>query len=100
MTIRLPSREFWARFLSPATARFVLALLALFGATGATYWLMAYGVDRAAENVVIFALGLMFGLAKDSFGYYFGSTARNDERPTETTIVNDPAHPVPTEEKG
>lgn len=92
-------REFWNRVLSPQTARFVLALLALFFAAGGAFYLMSGYVRDANKDAVIFALGALFGLASTSFTYYFGSTARNDEQPLETRIVNDPQQPVPVEEE-
>lgn len=73
--------NFWRRFLSPQTARFVLSLLALnFSAFGA-YLLIAPGKDDPGQAAV-FAVGQLFALSTMAFGYYFGSTARNDERPT------------------
>lgn len=62
---------FWQRFLSAQSARFILALLAL-GLAGAGGLLMP-GVDD-------YVTGQLFGLAIMAFGYYFGSTARRDER--------------------
>lgn len=89
-------RELWARLLSPQTARFILALLALgFAAYGANALIEGSGGSDAA----IFAVGQLFALASLAFGYYFGSTARGDERPVETHIVNQPDDPVPVEEK-
>lgn len=92
------AREFWRRVLSPQTARFILSLLALGGSTVAMFTLMADGIDPQAEDAVIFGLGLLFGLAKDSFGYYFGSTARNDERTHKVQIDQPHDEPVPVEE--
>jgi len=61
--------------------------------------LMSDGMEPEAENTIIFALGLMFGLAKDAFGYYFGATARGDEKPQSVKIDQPPGDPVPVEEK-
>lgn len=85
--------------MSPQTARFVLALLALGAASyGANKLLVDTGVE--AGQAAIFAVGQLFALATMAFGYYFGSTARNDDRPQEAKIVNDPKDPVPVENKG
>lgn len=85
------------RFMSPQTARFILALLALLASAGGTFWLMANGLDKDAEQAVIFALGQLFGLALLAFGYYFGSTARGDDKPIDAKIVNPPDDPVPVD---
>lgn len=90
---------FWQRILSPPTARFILALMALIGSAAAIFWLMAYSIRTEAEDAVIFGLGMLFGLAKDAFNYYFGSTARGDEKPNETKIINRRDEPVPIEEE-
>lgn len=89
-------REFWHRVLSPQTARFALALLALgFAAYGAN--VLIRGNTDGASDAAVFAVGQLFALATMAFGYYFGSTARGDERPQETRIVNPPDDPVPVE---
>jgi hypothetical protein len=91
---------FWRTILSPQTARFILALIALTMAQYAMHMLMGNEIKVANRDALMLALGIVLGLSKDAFGYYFGSTARNDERPTETRIVNDPAHAVPTTDVG
>lgn len=69
----------WRRLLSPQTARFVLALLALnFSAVGAYLMIMPRGSEPG--QAAVFAVGQLFALSAMGFGYYFGSTARNDER--------------------
>lgn len=73
-------REFWRRVLSPQTARFVLALLSLNLSAAGAFMLMTGHTSGAAKDAVIFALGQMFALAAMAFNYYFGSTARGDER--------------------
>lgn len=92
--------SFWERVLSPQTARFVLALLALFAAAGGAFWFISGKSVPDAKDAVIFALGQLFALAAIAFNYYFGSTARNDERPVETKVVNEPQDPVPIEPSG
>lgn len=89
-------RAFWTRILSPPTARFILALLSLIASSGATLWLMTTTIEPETKDVVVFAVGQMFALTAMAFGYYFGSTARGDERPVEAHIVNQPTDPVPT----
>ena len=90
-------QAFWPRILSPQTARFVLALLALFFAAGGAFILIVGKVGVENKDAAIFALGALFGLASNGFNYYFGSTARNDERPQETVVVNTRQDPVHTE---
>lgn len=72
--------KFWAMFLSPATARFILALLALAVASYALYGLMNREVVASNRDALLLALGIILGLSKDAYSYYFGSTARGDER--------------------
>lgn len=90
-------REFFLRLLSPQTSRFVLALLALGMAQYVMMRLMGTEIKATNRDALLLALGIVLGLSKDAFGYYFGSTARNDERPTETKIVNEKNEPVPVE---
>lgn len=89
---------FWTRVLSPMTARFILALLSLAASASATFWLMSQKVEVELKDVVVFALGQMFALTTMAFGYYFGSTARGDERPLEAHITNRAPDAVPVEE--
>lgn len=90
---------FFARLLSPQTARFVLALASLALAGAGAYTLLTPSQEGETNSeAAIFAVGQLFALATMAFGYYFGSTARNDDRPQETRIVNTKADPVPTEE--
>lgn len=91
------SREFILRLLSPQTARFVLALLALGMAQYVMMRLMGTEIKASNRDALLLALGIVLGLSKDAFGYYFGSTARSDEKPIETKVVNDKAEPVPVE---
>jgi hypothetical protein len=83
---------FWTRVLSPQTARFVLALFAQTAAVGVTVYVMRGGVDASLENAMMFALGQLFTLAGVAYNYYFGSTARNDEKPVQAEIINQPVH--------
>lgn len=93
-------QAFMNRFMSPQTARFVLALLSLTASTGATFWLMEKTIEVELKEVVIFALGQMFALTAMAFGYYFGSTARNDERPADVKVTNPASEPVHNKDDG
>lgn len=91
---------FFAKLMTPQTARFILALLALgFAAFGANK-LMGTEKDFEPSQAAVFAIGQLFGLATMAFGYYFGSTARNDERNQTVEISNTKDKPVPTEDQG
>lgn len=87
---------FWDRLMTAQTARFILALLALGCAAYDANKLINMG-EKDAGQAAVFAAGQLFALATMAFGYYFGSTARGDERPIETQIVNKKSDPVPTE---
>lgn len=88
-------RALWHRVLSPQTARFTLALISLGLAGAGAFTLLAPTTQGEANSeAAIFAVGQLFALATMAFGYYFGSTARNDERPQETYVVNPPDNPV------
>lgn len=92
--------SFWLRLMSPQTARFVLALASLALAGAGAYTLLTPSEEGETNSeAAIFAIGQLFALATMAFGYYFGSTARNDDRPQETKIVNTPTEPVPTSEE-
>lgn len=93
-------QAFWIRILSPQTARFILALLALAMAQYAMHKLMGNEIKVTNRDALMLALGIVLGLSKDAFGYYFGSTARNDERPTDVRVTNPPTDPVPTIDEG
>lgn len=101
--LRAPKSErrgpgFWARFLSAQTARFVLTLLALLLSAATTFYVTSRYVSLDLKDVAVFALGQMFTLTAIGYNYYFGSTARRDERPMDAHIVNPPTDPVPTTE--
>lgn len=93
-------RAFWLRVLSPQTARFILALIALAMAQYAMHMLMGNEIKVTNRDALMLALGIVLGLSKDAFGYYFGSTARNDERPSDVRVTNPPSDPVSVIDEG
>lgn len=92
-------RAFWQRVLSPQTARFILALASL-ALAGAGAFSLLHPEEGMSSDAATFAVGQLFALVTMAFGYYFGSTARNDERPQETRIINPPSEPVPIIDEG
>jgi hypothetical protein len=93
--------RFWSLILSPATARFILALLAVALASYALYGLMNQEIVQSNRDAMMLALGLVLGLSTTAFGYYFGSTARGDDKtPQDVTVTNPPENPVPTTTEG
>jgi hypothetical protein len=95
-------REFFGRLLSPQTARFILALLAVGMAQYTMMSLMGQEIKTTNRDALMLALGIVLGLSKDAFSYYFGSTARGDERasePTPVTVVQPVGEPVPVAEE-
>lgn len=86
--------KFWGAFLSPATARFILALLALALASYALYGLMNREIVQSNRDAMMLALGIILGLSSTSYGYYFGSTARGDEKGVDKPATGKPQDPV------
>ena len=85
--------KFWATFLSPATARFILALLAVALASYALYGLMNREIVQSNRDAMMLALGLILGLSTTAYSYYFGSTARGDDKDHPATgKPQDPVH--------
>lgn len=92
-------QAFWFRFLSPATARFILALLALGVACYALYGLMNGEIVESNREALLLALGIILGLSSTAYGYYFGSTARGDDRqppPDDSPTEEPPSTDWPT----
>jgi hypothetical protein len=89
--------RFWALILSPATARFILALIALALAAYTLNGLMTNEIVPSNRDAFMLAIGLVLGLSTTAFGYYFGSTARGDDKATDTATgkATDPVHVVP-----
>jgi hypothetical protein len=90
--------KFWERFLSPATARFILALLSLAIGAYALEALMNKRIEPTNREALFLALGVMLGLSKDAFSYYFGSTARGDDKPVDVHVSNPAKDPVQTQD--
>ena len=82
--------------MSPQTARFILALLALAAASFGANKLLNMVAGAEPSQAAVFAVGQLFALATLAFGYYFGSTARNDtvEQRQATGKPDDPIHQV------
>jgi hypothetical protein len=72
---------FWLRLMTAETVRFVLALFALGVATYALHGLINKEIVETNREVLILALGIILGLSKDAYSYYFGSTAYSDQSP-------------------
>jgi hypothetical protein len=92
---------FFERVLSPQTARFILALLALAAAVFGANKLLDVKNKLDTSQAAVFAVGQLFALASLAFGYYFGSTAKRDDE-TPTVKIDQPANepvPVETQEK-
>ncbi len=89
--------KFWSMFLSPATARFILALLALALAAYTLNGLMTNEIVQSNRDAFMLAIGLVLGLSTTAFGYYFGSTARGDDKAMDaaTGKLQDPIHVAP-----
>mgnify|MGYP003450520541 FL=1 len=83
--------------LSPATARFILALLALALAAYTLNGLMTNEIVQSNRDAFMLAIGLVLGLSTTAFGYYFGSTARGDDKSADTASgkSDEPVHVTP-----
>ena len=82
--------KFWGAFLSPATARFILALLAVALASYALYGLMNREIVQSNRDAMMLALGLILGLSTTAYSYYFGSTARGDDKSIDAPATGKP----------
>lgn len=86
--------NFIVKLMSPQTARFILALLALGFSAYSANMLLASKEGVEASQAAIFAVGQLFALATMAFGYYFGSTARGDAGASRAGIPNPPERPA------
>ena len=55
-----------------------LALLAMIGFLGTIYLLTVHEVNAGARDIVMVLTGVMAGIAKDVYSYFFGSSARGN----------------------
>ena len=56
----------------------VLALLAMIGFLGTIYLLTMHDVNEGARDIVMVLTGVMAGIAKDVYSYFFGSSAKGN----------------------
>jgi len=89
--------KFWELILSPATARFILALISLALSAYTLNGLMQNEIVQTNRDALMLAIGVILGLSTTAFGYYFGSTARGDDIPQQVQVTNSTKSPVPTE---
>lgn len=91
-------KAFFDRLMSPQTARFILALLALGAAVFGANKLLDVKNKLDTSQAAVFAVGQLFALASLAFGYYFGSTAKGDDGAPSTVKIDQPANePVPVD---
>lgn len=82
-------RALFAAFMTPQTARFILALLALgFSAYGANILIQQDG--KGTNEAAVFAVGQLFALASMAFGHYFGRMAGGDNKQKDPSDVDKP----------
>ena len=91
--------RFWLLILSPVTARFILALIALALAAYTLNGLMTNEIVQSNRDAFMLTIGLVLGLSTTAFGYYFGSTARSDDKLSDAASgkPDDPVHIAPDE---
>lgn len=89
-------KAFFDRVLSPQTARFILAILALAAAVFGANKLLDVKNKLETSQAAVFAVGQLFALASLAFGYYFGSTAKRDDETPKVQIDQPPDNPVST----
>ncbi len=89
-------KDFFARFLSAETARFILALLGLAAAVFGANKLLVADNKLETSQAAVFAVGQLFALASLAFGYYFGSTARGDAAHPKVEVDQPANNPIPT----
>lgn len=86
-----------------ATARFILACLAL---ALAAYALVALTggmrIESASHDALLLTLGLVLGLSKDAYSFYFGSSQLPEphDRAQPVEVTNDSRHAVPVDAAG
>lgn len=83
-------KAFWGKFLSPATARFILSLASLALVAWVMHTLGYVEVPKDNRDAFMVGLGYVMGLATMAFGFYFGQSQKNE--PTATGKPGDPVH--------
>jgi len=56
----------------------VLALLAMLGFLGTIYMLHQYELRESSRDIVMVLMGVMAGVVKDVYSYFFGSSAKGN----------------------
>lgn len=92
-------KAFFERLLSPQTARFMLALLALAAAVFGANKLLNVNNKLDASQAAVFAVGQLFALASLAFGYYFGSTAKRDDETPHVQVDQPADQPIPVSQQ-
>ncbi|MGL5736603.1 MAG: hypothetical protein ACRCYS_17200, partial [Beijerinckiaceae bacterium] len=80
--------------------RFALTLLALALAAYALYSLISNEIPAANRDALMVALGVILGLSKDAFGFFFSSSQSSSEKNkliagTASGKEGDPVHVTP-----
>lgn len=84
--------------MSIGTARFILACLAVLLAAYALVALTGgFRIESASHDALLLTLGLVLGLSKDAFAFYFGSSHAPEPsgEPQPVEVTNPPDSPVP-----
>ena len=55
-----------------------LALLSMIGFLGTIYLLSVHEVKEGARDIIMVLTGVMAGIAKDVYSYFFGSSAKGN----------------------
>ena len=56
----------------------VLALLAMLGFLGTIYLLHQHELQESSRDIVMVLMGVMAGVVKDVYSYFFGSSAKGN----------------------
>ncbi len=86
--------------MKPDYIRYSLALIVIGLLAGAVGIMSFFVVPDSNREVIVQLIGNVGTLAGVVVGYYFGSTAKSDERRTKVEVVNSPDQPVPVEPQG
>ena len=58
----------------------VLAILAMVSFVGTIYVLHQHQIQESARDIVMVLTGVMAGVVKDVYGYYFGSSSEKENK--------------------